>query len=105
MSNLAISLWITLIGILLIFAAILILWGAMELLVRVTTPKKKEVVKPEQTEEIIEAVVPEMPSDGKRKAAIAAVAAALAFQKSSASLSAAPESSALSAWQVAPMQK
>jgi sodium pump decarboxylase gamma subunit len=105
MSNLAISLWITLIGILLIFAAILILWGAMELLVRVTTPKKKEVVEAEQMEEVEAAAIPAASSDGKRKAAIAAVAAAIAFQKSSASLCTAPESSALSAWQVAPMQK
>ncbi len=52
MSNLAISLWITLIGIILIFVAIVLLWGAMELLVRVTTPKKKEVVEAEQMEEV-----------------------------------------------------
>jgi Na+-transporting methylmalonyl-CoA/oxaloacetate decarboxylase gamma subunit len=104
MSNLEISLWITLIGIILIFVAIVILWGAMELLVRVTTPRKK-VVEAEQMEEVEETAIPAASSNGKRKAAIAAVAVALALQKSSASLSTAPESSELSAWQVAPMRK
>ena len=103
MSNLAISLWITLIGIILIFVAIVLLWGAMELLVRITTPRKKEVVEAEDVE--MATAIPVTASDNKRKAAIAAVAAALALQKSSASLSVPPESSNLSAWQVAPMQK
>ncbi|MCD4671131.1 MAG: hypothetical protein K8R77_00575 [Anaerolineaceae bacterium] len=103
MSNLAISLWISLIGIILIFVAILILWGAMELLVRITTPKKK-VVEAEM-EEVEEAEIPTAAGDSKRKAAAAAVTVALAFQKSSASLTTAPESSELSAWQVAPLQK
>ena len=102
MSNLVSSLWITLIGIILIFVAIVVLWGAMELLVRVTTPKDKEAEVEEGSET---SAVPVIASDRKRKAAIAAVAVALALQKSSASLSTAPESSELSAWQVAPMRK
>jgi len=106
MSNLGISLWITLIGILLIFAAILILWGVMELLVKLTASKKKAVVTEPQEEPVqLEAPATTALSDNKRKAAVAAVAAALAMQRTGASLSAAPESAELSAWQVAPMQK
>ena len=104
MSNLVISLWISLIGGLLIFVAIFILWGFMELLVRITNPRQKAVEEvPAETEE---SGLPVVTASGhKRLAAVAAVAAALAFQKSSASLSAAPQSAELSAWQVAPLQK
>ena len=74
MSNLGISLWITLIGILLIFAAILILWGVMELLVKLTASKKKAVVTEPQEEPVqLEAPATTAPSDNKRKAAVAAV--------------------------------
>lgn len=104
MSNLAISLWITLIGVLLIFAAILILWGLMELLVRVTSPKNNTKAVEIAEEEMQDTLQFSAVSDRKRLAAAAAVAAALAFQRSSASLSAPPKSSELSAWQVAQMQ-
>ena len=104
MSNLVISLWISLIGGLLIFVAIFILWGFMELLVRITTPRQKAVEEvPAETRESTLPVA--AVSDHKRLAAVAAVATALALQKSGTSLSAAPQSAELSAWQVAPLQK
>ncbi|MDX9864738.1 MAG: hypothetical protein RBT34_08040 [Anaerolineaceae bacterium] len=97
MSPLTISLWITLVGIVLIFAAIVILWGSMELLVRITTPRDKGEAAEGET--VPEADPPTIRSDRKRRAAAAAAAAALAMQNSRVAVSPAPLSTELSAWQ------
>lgn len=103
MSDLTISLWISLVGIVLIFAAILILWGSMELLVRITTPRS--AAEAPEIQGMPEEDEPAPPSDRRRRAAAAAVGTALALQQSRGPLSPAPLSAELSAWQRAPWQK
>lgn len=83
------ALWITLIGMGLVFVAILALWGLMVLLVRLT-PEKEEAGEVEaDAEAAAEIAVAEIaateagPSlDRKRRAAAAAVAVALAQKQS-----------------------
>lgn len=76
------ALWITLIGMGLVFVAILLLWGLMVLLVRVTA--ERTPVAPPAADLPVEAA-PEAGAtpDLRRRAAAAAVAAALAFEKRS----------------------
>lgn len=70
--NLVVALQITVIGMGLVFAAILVLWGIMALLVRLTSEKPEAVQKAQEAQRT------EM--DRKRRAAVAAVAYALAQQ-------------------------
>ncbi len=94
MENLGTSLWITLIGMGIVFAAIILLWGLMVLLVRVTRDKPQEEVS------VLETNKPSM--DLKAKAAAVAVAVALATSKTSSYQGEfQPPSDTVSAWQSA----
>lgn len=72
--NLLISLQITAIGMGLVFAAILLLWAVMGILVRLTTEKSASGVADQMTEPEVLA----FQTEKKRRAAAAAVAVALA---------------------------
>ncbi len=75
------ALWITLIGMGLVFFAILLLWGLMALLVRVTADREPVEETPPAEAAISTPEIDSQPAshlDRKRKAAAAAVAAALA---------------------------
>ncbi len=89
------ALWITLIGMGLVFIAILFLWGLMALLVRLTAEKAEP--KPD------EAPVPEEGSagllDARRRAAAAAVAVALSRRKPVRPQGMAQAAGSFSAWQ------
>ena len=74
-------LWITAIGMGLVFAAILLLWGLMALLVRVTEPRPSAAVP--AVVEAIPAALTEAETDAelrRKRAAAAAVAVALALR-------------------------
>jgi len=75
------ALWITLIGMGLVFLAILLLWGLMALLVRLTAEKPAAAV-PEQPREnpVITVAVEQDQHELRRRAAAAGVAAALAMK-------------------------
>ena len=90
MPNLTIALQITLIGMTLIFAVIVVLWIAMALLVRFTADRAVE----------IETAAPEPDRlSAKRRAAIAAVAIALARERTPLSEPSEPPAGP-SVWQV-----
>lgn len=72
--NLLISLQITAIGMGLVFAAILLLWAVMSILVLLTTDKPASGV----ADEITEAEISAFQAERRRRAAAAAVAVALA---------------------------
>lgn len=93
------ALWITLIGMGLVFVAILLLWGLMALLVRLTD--EKEVAEEEEALELEQAAVPTDGSlvDRKYRAAAAAVAIALALRKPVRAGQTAQPAGSLSAWQ------
>ncbi len=95
------ALWITLIGMGLVFVAILFLWGLMALLVRIT--QEREEPEPAEADQPVEAAGPEEAGaslpDQKRRAAAAAVAVALSRRRPARSQSAAQAAGALSAWQ------
>lgn len=91
------ALWITLIGMGLVFAAILFLWGMMALLVRLTAePQEAEASAPEPEAEII--AEPSVLADRKRRAAVVAVAFALSMRKPVQPVRE-PQPGSLSAWQ------
>lgn len=101
------ALWITLIGMGLVFAAILILWGVMAALVRVTS-REEEAEGRESGEEAggqagggaIESTLAGA-TDRKRRAAAAAVAVALMLSASRpVQARPAAELSSVSAWQI-----
>jgi Na+-transporting methylmalonyl-CoA/oxaloacetate decarboxylase gamma subunit len=101
------ALWITVIGMSLVFASIMLLWGMMVLLVRLSddrtvppAPQPKEGSSMEAVQE--STAIPEgaLLLERKRKAAAAAVAAALALQQSHSGLRVEEPSTAMSAWQV-----
>ncbi|MBM4425296.1 MAG: sodium pump decarboxylase subunit gamma [Chloroflexi bacterium] len=74
-SSLALSLQITLVGMSLVFAAIILLWGLMSTLMRLTADRPQS-----------SAAEPAEPTDSrelKRRAAVAAVAVALAVSRQS----------------------
>jgi hypothetical protein len=86
------ALWITLIGMSLVFLAILLLWGLMALLVRLTAEKPAAggaaagEALPQTTEERkVEVAEPDAGAEAlrerRRRAAVAAVAYALAYQQ------------------------
>ena len=87
------TLLISLYGVILVFVGILLLWGMMELLVRLTQKKEKQPSKEDKTlSDKSELAI-------KQKAAAAAVAAALSLQNST-TISAAPcKQENLSPWQ------
>lgn len=95
------ALLITLIGMGLVFAAIVLLWGLMALMVRLFQDKpESEEAQEEGEETIAAAATEEVASDIKLRAAAAAVAVALAMQNSNVALFSQPELTA-SAWQTA----
>lgn len=92
--NLLIAIQITVVGMALVFAAIILLWGLMALLVRVTAEKPETVEVASATTDTLSA---------KRQAAIAAVAVVLALEKESkpAMQMVLPPTATVSAWQAA----
>ncbi len=94
--NLGNALWITLIGMGLVFIAILALWGMMALIVRLTT-EREMVEEAENASEPADA--PDF--DRERRAAAAAVAVAVAMQarRPAKNLRAVEPGSPVSAWQ------
>lgn len=86
MSPLVTSLWITLIGMSLVFIAILLLWGLMEALMRFTArfaAAEAEEGGEESHEESAGStpeIMPAAASDQKKRAAVVAVALALALR-------------------------
>jgi len=100
MSNLVTSLIITVIGMGLVFVAILLLWGLMEIIVQATA--KAEVQEEEQAESpaLSTASSEESPAQSlKQKAAAVAVAFALAIRQATPSTASAVPERVLSAWQ------
>jgi Na+-transporting methylmalonyl-CoA/oxaloacetate decarboxylase gamma subunit len=94
--NLTVSLLITVIGMGLVFAFILLFWGLMLLLVRLTRDRV-----PEASPAAVDEPRPE-PDDLKRQAAVAAVAVALARARLQPSRTRRTEdAAALSPWQAA----
>ncbi len=103
MQNLPNALLISVIGMGLVFIAILLLWGLMELLVRLSSKgagKQGEETKLEESGETaaaVESLPADQSADKKRRAAAIAVAAALTLQR--ARVSASPDRGAVNAWQ------
>lgn len=96
------ALWITLIGMGLVFLALLLLWGMMEFMVRATSrAARAEVEEASQAESA--AAAPEAPAAARSKAALAAavaVAIALAQHHAAAPVET-PVSANISVWQAA----
>ena len=89
MSPLVASLWITLIGMGLVFIAILLLWGLMEGLMRLTArfaakEAEEDAAESEEIEQPEALPVSTGTSDQKKRAAAAAVAVAMALRRTSA---------------------
>ncbi len=102
MSDLVASLWITLIGMGLVFIGILLLWGLMEVIVRVTARfagKEEEEGEEEGESEPEAAPLPAVDGSLKKRAAAAAVAVALALRKPVARVPLARPADGGSAWQ------
>ena len=98
MNNMLIALQITALGMGLVFAAIILLWGMMNLLTSITADRETQSSAdgPDQA-----AVAPDMDRELKARAAAVAVAMALAEQQlSSAHLLAEPPTTIVSAWQL-----
>lgn len=92
------SLLITAIGMGLVFLAILLLWGMMELTVKLTAKSAlQEESETEEGEEETPAAGPA--SDLKRRAAAAAVAVALATRRSTAGAASHEQAPTVSSWQ------
>ena len=101
-SPLTATLWITLIGMGLVFIAILLLWGIMEVMVRFSmrfgsVEKHEFAAETGDEEETEELAILTAPSDHKKRAASAAVAIALALRQGMRR--ATPAQSTGSAWQ------
>ncbi len=103
MSPLVVALMITGIGMGLVFIAILLLWGLMELMMRLTmkSAQAEQAAEAEAAEESqVEAVEVEPDlSAARRRAAAAAVATALALRPGGAALQAELPGEVVSAWQ------
>ena len=95
-SSLSVSLWITVVGLGLVFACILFFWGLMVLLVRLTRDRTSEGSPAEAAE-------PHPETDElKRQAAVAAVAVAIArARRQPRRLRRREDAAALSPWQAA----
>ncbi len=105
MSDLVASLWITLIGMGLVFIGILLLWGLMEAIVRITARfarNEEEEGEEEEGEAESESEAAPTPAPGnalKQRAAAAAVAVALALRKPAARILLPHPADGGSAWQ------
>jgi Na+-transporting methylmalonyl-CoA/oxaloacetate decarboxylase gamma subunit len=94
------ALWITLIGMGLVFIAILLLWGLMALLVRATARSAEtEEARGDAEDEAEDTPLINNGTDRKRQAAALAVAVALAGQSTPAASLVSPAHEGLSAWQ------
>lgn len=97
------ALWITLIGMGLVFIAILLLWGLMALIVRIFAEREAPVQAVEEPSAAQPAALAQSasPADGdrKRRAAAAAVAVALAVQHTARQPRSKAPNGALSPWQ------
>ncbi|HVN54343.1 MAG TPA: OadG family transporter subunit [Anaerolineaceae bacterium] len=101
------SLWITLIGMGIVFLALLLLWGLMTLMVKVGAPRTEAEEASEIAEEKGEPQVagaaipvPDLGGESRLKAAAAAVAVALALRaRKNGHPSARPTGQSFSAWQ------
>ncbi len=77
LSNIESALLITMIGVTLIFAVLLVMWGLMALLVRLTAPRPE----PAEAHAVTPAAAHDNRADAlRRQAAVAAVAVALAIE-------------------------
>lgn len=94
--SLSTALLITMIGMGLVFLAILLLWGVMEVLVRLTAGRRGPASPPEAGRLAAEAPAAEQ-HRRRQRAAAAAVAVALALRQGTASITAPPKG--LSPWQ------
>lgn len=92
-NNLTIGLEITVIGIVLVFVGILVLWGMMELLVRVTTKRSKPNPKSESLQDTTQEI------SLKQKAAAVAVGVALSLPKTKNTPLTSTQTADLSPWQ------
>ncbi|MGV8026716.1 MAG: OadG family protein [Anaerolineaceae bacterium] len=90
--NLTNALWITLIGIVLVFVGILLLWGMMELLVRATQKREKPIVSDDTVSTKNELVL-------KQKAAAVAVVTAIGLHNSTTVTTSLSQQESLSPWQ------
>ena len=97
MNNMLIALQITALGMGLVFGAIVLLWGLMNLLTRMTADKEPASVMDEPPSGIPPAV---MEDNLKVQAAAIAVAIALAGQQTSGHLLTEPPTTIVSAWQL-----
>lgn len=86
------ALWITLIGIVLVFVGIFLLWGMMELLVRATQKREKQTVVAETDSAKNELAL-------KQKAAAIAVVTAMSLHNSTAPSTPYSQQDGLSPWQ------
>jgi len=84
------ALWITLLGMGLVFVVILVLWGLMELVVRLTArsaeQETEETVEIDDAEEAVLELIPAEADEKKKLAAVAAVAAALSLAQQPATV-------------------
>lgn len=104
MSTLSQALWITLIGMGLVFIIIIFFWGLMALLVKIMPKDRPEAA---EEDEVLAAAV-DMNAESetdltgiKRRAAAAAVAVAIAMQSNASRPLLLPPSSSAGSWQVA----
>lgn len=102
MSTLAQTLEISGISIVLLFAAMAVIWGLMALMARIPDKSMKaETEEEEPAEAPAAAEVPSPSLEGKARAAVAAVATALALYKISPRPAAKAAGSATTSWQAA----
>lgn len=96
-SELLLTLQISIVGMGLVFGAIILLWGVIALLMRIATGRNQPVqtshVTPSDPFELIDE------REKKRKAAVVAVAAALAIDKQTPHEFPLPPTAIVSAWQ------
>ena len=97
LADLIISLQITLVGMGLVFGAIVLLWGLIALLMRLTTDSKTHFPLLEEVQTISYADIEEI--EQKRRAALAAVAVALAIDRQAPHVFPIPQTALVSAWQ------
>lgn len=101
------ALWITLVGMGIVFLVLLLLWGLMALMVRVAAPRTKaeeasEIAVEEEEPQVAGAAipVPDLGGESRIKAAAAAVAVALALRaRENGHPSARTTGESFSAWQ------
>ncbi|MCG2788023.1 MAG: OadG family protein [Anaerolineae bacterium] len=97
------TLWITLLGMGLTFAAIVLFWGMMSLITAIPVKEKSEETKETDVERELVPVGDSIPPHAEAKAKAAAVAVALALaeqQQQQVAYFPMPETAFVSAWQL-----